>query len=110
MIVRPALIIPALIFSGCDKWNQSTVPNLPIGRFALVQGTVTDLRDGKTVGSFPRLFKIDTQTGKTWHYEFSTLSPANLAEGWVEDASFAESWGPAWKRMTKESQEGKGPK
>jgi hypothetical protein len=63
--------------------------DLKIGRYQIVSGMV---RNPETNKDTPMMIKIDTATGKTWHWDFA-LPNANspLIGGWTESPSDVNS-------------------
>ena len=80
-----ALLFMASFIQGCGQKAQD-------GRFQIVAGTYDEIVNnaGSTIGSSSQqhgVFKIDTQTGRTWVYLDATglmTNGASITEGWRE--------------------------
>jgi hypothetical protein len=82
------MVILALVLASCTQQPQ--------GRYQLLQATVRV--SGET--DMPRVFRIDTQTGKTWVYNEHIMTADGIwYVGWM-DASFEEK-PPGWDRYAK---------
>lgn len=77
------LLLFAPLLQGCNQ-------QAPTARFQIIAGTYDEVVNSGGVGSSSQehgIFKIDTQTGKTWVYiDAITLKTngASITEGWRE--------------------------
>jgi hypothetical protein len=69
--------------TACHKPSVSRPPPDQTGRYILVPATVENISQGKVVGQSPRLFKIDTATGKIWQFQTSSDGRVEI-DGWLD--------------------------
>jgi hypothetical protein len=79
------LLILSICAAGvCLAGDTTEAPISPVGRFSLFQGeSVTVLPNNHTI-TVKNLWKLDTCTGRAWHFFSGSLSNGVASERWVE--------------------------
>lgn len=83
------VISAALICSAQQTGTDNYLPPLPDGtqpgRFQLFGGDILDFGTGPRI---PKVFRIDTATGRVWQFEQASIpitnGPGLLTQGWTE--------------------------